>query len=301
MLRASRQRGGFTLIELLVVIAIIAILIGLLLPAVQKVREAAARMTCSNNLKQIGLAFHNHHDTQGAFPSGGLSWTLDRTMSGASPSNFQSQAWGWAYQILPYIEQGNVWSLASSAAVPACYIKTYNCPTVRGPTAFNYTQSTPNGNRYMMDYVGNGGTWGTYDPNPAANSMDGPLTPSGTVAIKLATIIDGTSNTVLVGEKYLSPTTATSAPSCNDDQGWINGWDNDTICFANAGQGGAAQPPIRNDAAVGCGLRFGSNHNQCMAVFCDGSVHAVQFSIAPTTWQGLCGVRDGLVLDGNGY
>jgi prepilin-type N-terminal cleavage/methylation domain-containing protein len=121
---ASRRalRSAFTLIELLVVIAIIGVLVGLLLPAVQKVREAAARVSCQNNLKQLGLALHNYHDAQGTFPTGGtgtLAWWAINGIGGKPFSNppYTAAYTSWLFQILPYVEQNNVYTSTSNFTI----------------------------------------------------------------------------------------------------------------------------------------------------------------------------------------
>src|SRR5262252_1228415 len=117
-LTTVRRRDGFTLIEVLVVIAIIAVMVGLLLPAVQKVREAANRISCQNNLKQMGLAFHMHHDQLGAFPTGGWIAYLPPNYNGGMPAVGKDQQAGWAFQILPFIEADNTWKGGQATTDP---------------------------------------------------------------------------------------------------------------------------------------------------------------------------------------
>jgi len=191
--RPVSPRRAFTLIELLVVIAIIAILIGLLLPAVQKIREAANRMKCSNNLKQIGLAAHNYNDTYGALPTGYVTTTAVKPNPG----------WSWATIILPFIEQDNLYRLLNPDLVTPggpgtpsttnglqTKISTYRCPSDSGLNGGDLNNVFTQGGVPFSrcSYVINKEVVG-----PDINNNPAPLT--------VATIPDGSSNTILAGER----------------------------------------------------------------------------------------------------
>ena len=213
------NRRGFTLIELLVVIAIIAILIGLLLPAVQKVREAAARMSCSNNMKQLGIALHSFHDANGRMPPGGGD---DTTPFGNGGSSWGSS---WKVYILPYIEQDNIQSkwqyngggqsgsgwqnVNNMNLINKITIKTYRCPSSPLPDFHpGSTTNTTNCFQMFTTYVGVAGSSidTPVNTNIGCCQGSGPINGGSGILctncqIKMVQITDGTSNTILVGEQ----------------------------------------------------------------------------------------------------
>jgi prepilin-type N-terminal cleavage/methylation domain-containing protein len=191
--------AAFTLIELLVVIAVIGILIALLLPAVQKVREAANRTQCVNNLKQLGLAMHNYHDVNKSFPVGNTY---------ASPTITGNEGYSWMIFLLPFIEQGNFyskWSFsvgwndpANRTLMTGVIIKTYICPSSPLPPLATY----PDVQKMTVSYTGVSGSaldnceGGVYG---GLVSGGGILFPNSMV--RVADVTDGTSNTLMIGEQ----------------------------------------------------------------------------------------------------
>jgi prepilin-type N-terminal cleavage/methylation domain-containing protein/prepilin-type processing-associated H-X9-DG protein len=291
--RSPRPRRGFTLIELLVVIAIIGTLIGLLLPAVQKVREAAARVQCQNNLKQIGLAFHNHHDSLGSFPTGGWAWNTPPTYVSGAPAVGPQQGASWAFQVLPYLEADNVWKggqattdLGRIQVAVGTPHKVFFCPSRRAPQTVTialpgYLDGQPM-TRALCDYA-------------ASNFHTTPSSQTGVVRqflpVRITDITDGTSNTLMVGEKRMN-LAFMGLPQENDAIGYTCGWDLDTARTTDKGP----KPDWfgANDATK----RFGSSHpGRFNSVFADGSVRPISYSIDPLLFSFLGNKSDGQAIN----
>jgi prepilin-type N-terminal cleavage/methylation domain-containing protein len=324
-----KHSSGFTLVELLVVIAIIGILVALLLPAVQAAREAARRIQCTNHLKQIGLAIHNHHDTYKRFPSGGRHWrdfptyTQDNYLG--SPEIAPKQDNGWMFQILPFMEQNAIQDGGGKTGIARIHfvlqqvVPGFYCPSRRAARA-DQTNNAPQ-NRYRNksagrmsgplgknDYAGccNNTNWWSLTQLPQyanrnavrnAGFGDMPWDTDGTIVrtdqwssastrrttISFATIaVDGSSNTLVVAEKRFSLGHIGSNPGY-DNEGWACGWDWDVMR-----RGDLSPQPDRKDRG-NPGALFGSSHpGGFNAVFGDGAVHFIPYTVQRDVFARMC-------------
>jgi prepilin-type N-terminal cleavage/methylation domain-containing protein/prepilin-type processing-associated H-X9-DG protein len=312
--RRPRPRPGFTLIELLVVIAIIAVLIGLLLPAVQKVREAAARTQCINNMKQLGLAMHNYNDTYSLFPFEDGPGNVTAT---TPPSIY--------VQILPYIEQQNLYQqlsaqtgggltnwIGNQTTANNFVIKTFLCPTRRGAS----------GGFGKVDYAGvyNAGIDEADITNyqPGATGDKSILNTSGT-SLNTVTSGAGTSNTLLLAHKIMQPQNYAGGPStlakpCGGgisckDLGWAvtlkaqTGYDHMRWCDTYAGGTNAHKGYYRDDNGVDENHLGGPHAGGSPVLWADGGVRMYTYTYVDSSgysddaiWQSFWSYNRGWIV-----
>jgi prepilin-type N-terminal cleavage/methylation domain-containing protein/prepilin-type processing-associated H-X9-DG protein len=305
--RRSR-RGGFTLIELLVVIAIIAVLIGLLLPAVQKIRAAAARLSCQNNLKQIGLGTLNYESAQGGLPP-----SRTTGLSAMAPSYPYQHSWTAA--LLPYIEQTASFDLYHYKAdwndtvnYPAIrtYLKVFNCPsTLNQPRADTTIAAAPSaGDYHAMNAIKNFVSVNCFGLIHITNPDDARLV--GAMRrdriTKVAAITDGTSNTILVAEDAGRPIFYNQARQVYNPNGKEGGWADPNGAFSLDGSNPDGSIPgpcplnCSNDSEIYSFHAEGAN-----VVFADGSVHFLSSRINLCTLAKLVTRAGGEVIAGDEY
>lgn len=304
---SSPQRGpvryrAFTLLELLVAIAIIAILIGLLLPAVQKVRDAAARTSCQNNLKQLGLALQGYHDTYKYFPSGYVS-SVNMQGDDTGPG------WGWAAYILPYMEQQPLFGRinfalpiesAQNAAARTVIVKSYLCPADTQPTTLEIGPCSASGQLLsvtcMVAPASYAANYGVSEPGVEGNGVF-----FRNSQITIGDITDGTSQTLLGGERsyrYGATTWVGAVTGANDypPPGSPLGYDGDnasSYILAHAGEMEGAAAPTEVD-------NYSSNHTGgVMYLFADGHVRFLTNNTASNTLEALATRSGGEIISGD--
>ncbi len=346
--RVKDHRHGFTLVELLVVIAIIGVLVALLLPAVQAAREAARRTQCSNNLKNIGLASLNHENTNGFYPSSGWGyrWTGDPDFGYG-----KSQPGGWAYDVLDYMEGNNVRALGKGqesgrngpkyealGVLKSIVFPMMHCPSRRQAIGYPAVETSFNAAHPAVlaktDYAMNGGTkaeilgagpsircldtypdcgWPGGPERDVAENFDGLSTYRSEVSI--AQITDGTSNTMLMGEKYMNPLQYDTGDGCADNNSLFQGndWDTNrwvvglrlpannrrpvTEFVIDSNKRAERMPRQDTPGFENCTKRFGSVHSAGFyAAFCDGSVRLVNYDIDEWVYYGYGSRDDGTAI-----
>jgi len=314
-----RVRTGFTLIELLVVIAIIAILVALLLPAVQQAREAARRSQCKNNLKQLGLALHNYHDTHRVFPSG---YIADVNHPDRDPDTFDGpQGWAWGTMILPFLEQGNVYDAlqtnlpswhANNAVAVRSILPVFLCPSATGTDAPIEVRNESDdliatfGRSTYVANVGHDEPWG-YTATNHAQYANGPFFRNSKIATR--DITDGLSNTVFLGEHtpLVSDKTWVAVPPgatvCANNPARFAPLDIEcdaaaTLVLVHSGpsafEGDVIHPP--NDPSVHVCQMYSQHTGGAHVLLGDGSVRFVSQNISVIIWAALSSRNGGEVV-----
>jgi prepilin-type N-terminal cleavage/methylation domain-containing protein len=285
---APRGPAGFTLVELLVVIAVIAMLVAILLPAVNAARQAAGRTQCTNHLKQLALAFESHQSAMGRYPSGGWNWFDPPTyVSGVALMGKEQKA-GWGFQVLPYLEAGSVVQAGAVAAVGYAD-PVFFCPVRRPPQTVlwknNYRPPLPGGAsivRALCDYAGS-----NRDGTGIVRRFD----PTRSKDVK-----DGMSKTLLIADKRLN-LFKLGEPQNDDNDGYTVGWNADTMRRTQ-------RPPLpdfsgndiddSDDRLEDGGERFGSSHaGSFNAALADGSVQVLTYDIDMSVFRSLGNRSDG--------